>query len=93
MVSQTVVANVQAFAAIATTGLAALLAFVSFLSYKRLKNKRALFIGSGFVAFALKGVYLIVLAERIRGAETWVLWVALFDLAILLLLYLAIRSR
>lgn len=93
MVSQTVVANAQMFAAIAVTGLAALLAFVSFLSYQRLKNKRALFIGSGFVAFLLKGVYLIVMAERVRGAEDWVLWVALFDLAIILLMYLAIKSR
>lgn len=93
MVSQAVVANLQAFAAISVIGVAGLLAFVSFLSFKRLRNKRAIFIGSGFVVFLLKGVYLLVMAERIRGSEPWVLWVALFDLVIILLLYLAIKSR
>lgn len=91
--SQHVLANVEAFAAVAATGIAVVLAVVSFLSYQRLRNRRALFIGLAFVGFAAKGVYLILEANRTRGEESWVMWVAIADLVILLMLYFAIRSR
>jgi hypothetical protein len=91
--TQHLVANLEAFAAVASTGLALVLAIVSFLSYQRMRNRRALFIGSSFVVFFVKGVYLIVQATMSRGSQDWVLWVALLDLVTLLCLYFAIRSR
>lgn len=81
------------FAAVSVSGLAFLLAIVSGISWWRLRNRRALFIGVGFVAFGAKGVYLVARAYELRGSEPFLLVTALFDLAILVFLYLALRIR
>jgi hypothetical protein len=86
-------ANAEVALAVMVTGLAAILGLVSFLSYRRLHNPRALMIALGFAAFFAKGLYLVNAAYDSRGLQTWVLAVAAFDLLILLLLYFAIRNR
>lgn len=86
-------ANAQAFLTVAVTGLALLLSAVSLLSFRRLRNRRALLIGLGFLAFAGKGGYLTYAAIQSLGDETWVTVVAVLDLVILALLYLAIRAK
>lgn len=86
-------ANVEMFAAVVVTGLALLLAFVSFASYRRLRHRAALLIGLAFVAFLAQGLWLVQQAYRLRGSEAWVSIVAIFDLLVLALLYLALRLR
>jgi cell division protein FtsW (lipid II flippase) len=74
-------------------GLSAILAVVAFLTYRRLQRKRVLMIGWAFVVFATKGIYLVRRSLESRGAETWILPVAAFDVLVLLSLYLAVRVR
>lgn len=84
-------ANVEMFAAIAVTGVGLLLALVSFVSWRRLRHPRALLIGLAFLAFALQGAWLVRESWRLRAGEAWLLTVSVFDLAVLVLLYLALR--
>lgn len=86
-------ANVEAFLAVAVAGVSAVLAGVSGISYRRLHNPRAALVGFGFLTFTGKGGYLFYAAYGSRGTEPWITIVALFDLLILLLLYLSIRIR
>lgn len=84
-------ANLEIFGAVAVCGLGLILGAVSLVSYRRLRNPRALLIGSAFLVFAAKGAWLIRESWLERGGEDWLLPVALMDLAILALLYAALR--
>ena len=86
-------ANAEAFLTVAVLGLSILLAVVSGVSYRRLRNSRALLISLGFLGFAGKGAFLVGAALQSRGTEPWITVVASFDLVILVLLYLSIRTR
>lgn len=87
------VANVEAAVVVAVAGFALLMTGVSLYSYKRLRSARPLLIATAFFAFAGKGVWLVVRSLSSRGAEDWILTVAVADLVILLLMYLAIKKR
>lgn len=91
--SSHIAANLEIFACISVVGLAIILTIVSAISYRRLRHPRALFIGWSFLIFAVKGGYLVSRSVELRGSEPWVLTVALMDLVILALLYLALRIR
>lgn len=93
MVGQELQANVEIFLALTVLGLAAIQGVVGTLSYSRLKNRRLLLVSLSFFAFALKGLYLTREALMSQGTSSWIVPLALLDLVILLLLYLAVRSR
>lgn len=86
-------ANLEFFATLSVLGVAAILAAVSLLSYRRLRHPRAFFIGLGFVVIAVEGAWLVGESYRLRGSEAWLLTVALFNLVALLFLYLALRIK
>jgi uncharacterized membrane protein YfcA len=89
-----ILANLEMFAAVASTGVALLMAVVSFISWWRLRNPRALYITLAFVFFVVKGLYVSITAYRLRATrEDWILWTAVLDLVVLLMLYMAIRRR
>lgn len=93
MASQDLQANVEIFLALTVLGLALIQAIVGLLSYGRLRNRRLLLIAVGFLAFALKGAYLTVEALASQGTTYWIVPLAGLDVAILVLLYFAVRSR
>lgn len=86
-------ANVEIFLALTVLGLALVQGIVGALSYSRLRNRRLLLIALGFFAFAAKGALLTREALASQGTSTWLIPVALLDLTILVLLYLAVRAR
>lgn len=85
-------ANLEMFAAASVLGIGLILFAVSFIAYARLRNARALLVGLGFLVLAVKGAYLTSISWQTRGTEGWVMTMALFDLALALLLYFAIRK-
>jgi hypothetical protein len=88
----TFTANAALFAAIATCGLSAILAAVSFRAYQRFRRHRVLIIGLGFLVFAAKGAYLVWQGLQV-GTTELSLVVGMLDLVTLLLLYFAVRIR
>ena len=86
-------ANAEVFSTVAVTGLSLILATIAILSYRRLRNKRALLIASAFLIFAGKGLLLTFASFQSRGTEPLILRTAGFDLLILLFLYLSMRVR
>lgn len=86
-------ANLEAFLAVAVLGLALLLAVLGFISYRRIGHARILFISWGFLAFAVKGAYLLSAAWESRGDASWILPTAILDAVTLGFLYVALRVR
>ena len=86
-------ANAEAFSTVAVTGFSLILSTVAILSYRRLRNRRALLIASAFLIFAGKGLLLTFVSFQSRGTEPLILPMAGLDLLILLFLYLSMRVR
>lgn len=80
--------------AIATTGVALLLALVTTLAATRTRSTRFVFAALAFLAFAARGLLVILDGAGVRASPVpWNGWSVGFDAAVLALLYLAIVQR
>lgn len=82
--------NLSVFLAISTLGVALLLAGVSVLSYRRLRNVNLLVVGAAFVVLAVKGA---VHAVRSVVEREVVVVEAGLDFLVLILLYVSVARR
>lgn len=87
-------ANAAVAVAVLLTGLSLLLAVVAAVSYRRIGHGRLLGIAGAFAGFAVMGAWFSQDFWQRRGelAASWdaLAWLAVGDLAIVLLLYLAV---
>lgn len=87
-------ANVAVAVAVLLCGLSLLLAIVAWTSWRRIGHGRLFWVGAAFAGFAAKGVWLILDSYGRRGelAAGWdgLAWLGVVDLAIVVMLYVAV---
>lgn len=91
-------ANLAVGASVVLAGISALLAFIGFLSYARLRHGRLVWVGLAFTGFAAEGGLLAWWSYQQRvelaaGNSPELLVLAVVNLAIVLALYLAVLKR